>query len=358
MAKQPVEIAIFAPDSDDPQAMAVADAVRDRGAIAHIVPATVDSEQTQLLAADCLVCNGVDLSRVRAVYLRSITLSTPTLVPGYLSRAEWAAYRARFMFEAQRQAFVFSILEALAEQQALVVNVPHTYQAHASKAAMYLALSNAGFSVPETLMTSDPTVAASFVTQFPAVAKPGAGIGSTRAVSEADQNRLHEVQRAPTLFQRKIEGTTIRVHVVGQQAVLALRIKSREMDSRTRPKGFSVVNLPPDVSQKIVAATHLLGAHFAAWDVLHSDDGGYFLLDFNPGPYIMWIGETAARAVLAELATMLLTYGQTQSLEKAYAAPQTCQLPHTSWDVEPNPHVQAVLDRTAQRRRQRLRISE
>lgn len=352
------KVLILAPSEKDPQAEFVAAAVRELGGTAVYTTTALTADNKYMLGQGKTIWNGFDLSDVRSIYLRCQTFSIHTLIPGYLSQAEWTAHRAQHMFEAQRQAATFSMLEYLSDQGLLVVNLPRCYQEHASKTAMYLKLKAKGFTVPETIMTSDPAAAADFTKQHPSVAKLGAGIGSTREVVPQDRERFADLYKAPAIFQQKIPGHTIRVHVIGNRVGLALRVKSRETDSRTDPKGFSVENLPPPIESDIIRATHELGAHFAAWDIILADDGQAYLLDFNPGPYIWWIGAAAAQAVLLELARLLYTYAQTHSLNAAYEAPQQCRLTSSSWNVKPEANIREILERNEQIRRARLRISQ
>jgi hypothetical protein len=133
-----------------------------------------------------------------------------------------------------------------------------------------------------------------------AVAKPAIGVGSTRKVTAADQERLEELRACPVLLQEYIAGDTVRVHIVGESVVLALRILSEgQVDSRTAPQGF------------------LLGLHYAAWDIIATPDHRYVYLDCNPGPYILWIGPEYIQVVLRQLAIYMLTYAYTRSLEAA-----------------------------------------
>ena len=67
-------------------------------------------------------------------------------------------------------------------------------------------------------------------------------------------------------------------------------------------------------------ANRALGLHYAAWDIIESNDGRYVYLDCNPGPYILWTGPEFSRAVMEQLAQYMLTYAKTGSVTQASAA--------------------------------------
>ncbi|MGH8658262.1 MAG: hypothetical protein ACREV4_07245 [Gammaproteobacteria bacterium] len=119
------------------------------------------------------------------------------------------------------------------------------------------------------------------------------------------------------LLQEFLVGDTVRVHVVGDKVVLALRILSADVDSRTSPKGFEYLELPDQEQENIVRANRSLGLHFATWDVLATEDGRHIYLDCNAGSYLMWVGEEYARFVLRQLAVYLLTYARTHLVSAA-----------------------------------------
>ena len=110
--------------------------------------------------------------------------------------------------------------------------------------------------------------------------------------------------------------------------VLALRIISDDtVDSRTNTENFEYYNFPEDEAEKIIKANKMLGLHYAAWDVQASkDDKRLAYLDCNPGPYIMWIGKENSYAVLKQLASYMIAFAKTSSIEQAELAVTKCKL--------------------------------
>jgi hypothetical protein len=124
------------------------------------------------------------------------------------------------------------------------------------------------------------------------------------------------------MMQKRIPGDTLRVNIVGDSVVLALRVlgSGETVDSRTAPKGFDFVKLPPAEEERIVRANRALGLHYAAWDIIEAKDGNYVYLDCNPGPYILWTGPAFSRIVMEQLAEYMIAYSRTRSVSAASAA--------------------------------------
>jgi glutathione synthase/RimK-type ligase-like ATP-grasp enzyme len=210
----------------------------------------------------------------------------------------------------------------LARRGAIVVNpLTSAYLDHNAKAQFYAKLAGHGVSVPRTLTTNDPDAALRFIAEIgEVVAKPQIGIGSTRLVTAEDERRIHELRYGPVMFQERVIGPTVRVHVVGDTVVLALRILNDAIDSRTETQGFEFHRLPEYACRDLARASRILGLHYCAWDVIVTGDGRYYALDCNPGPFIMWIGPEYVRVVFTELARYLLACARGAPVAEASAA--------------------------------------
>lgn len=265
---------------------------------------------------------GIDFTDIQSIFIRCTNPNTLPAVPPLLNAASYAAWSAPYYREQEVFAAQYSFFSYLSQLGKLVVNPLHeVYIDHDTKAQFYEKLRDNGFPAPRTCMTNSPEAAHAFLDSVgEAVVKPSIGVGSTRVVNEADLPRFAELHRCPCLFQERIEGQTIRVHIVGDKVVLALRIHSDGgVDSRTATTGFSYMELPPVEAERIARCNRFLGLHFAAWDIIESTDGRYYYLDCNPGPFVMWIGPENVQAVFRQLARYLITFAQTGSIESAAA---------------------------------------
>ncbi len=317
------KIALFA-DGGSTQVAAIEQAFKKQNIQPYVFDIRLGGEKKPEVVVDPhrLIWDGVDFTEIEAIHIRCMAINTPIAVPPIMNATNYAEMRLIYLREQEYQSVTRSFFNQLALRNKLVINtLTRAYVDHDTKAQLYHKLHQNGFCVPDTIMTNDPARAKQFFKKIgPAVAKPSIGIGSTRRVSDYDKERLGELHASPTLFQELIEGDTIRVHIVGNKVVLALRIISEEgqVDSRTNPQGFEYFNLPDIEEEKIVNATHFLGLQYAAWDILAAKDGRFAYLDCNPGPFILWIGEKNTQAVFKQLANFMIEYSNSKSLQKAY----------------------------------------
>jgi hypothetical protein len=267
--------------------------------------------------------DGHDFSDVAAMYIRCTTPNTLPALPPVLNANSYSDYRGDFLKEQGFSSATFSFFAELGASGKLVINELSTYADHDTKAQFYEKLRAQRFPVPETLTTNDPERALEFVARHAeVVVKPSVGVGSTRLFVDQDRERLDQIRLCPLMMQERIRGDTLRVNIVGDSVVLALRVvgSGETTDSRTAPRGFEFVKLPGAEEDRIVNANRALGLHYAAWDIIESHDGRYVYLDCNPGPYILWTGPEFSRAVMEQLAQYMLAYARTGSVAQASAA--------------------------------------
>jgi glutathione synthase/RimK-type ligase-like ATP-grasp enzyme len=312
---------------DDAQLLAVRDAVRAEGGRPLVLPLRVGGAGgATLTCGRRFAWNGTDLTRVRSAYLRALAPNTLPALPPVMNAAMRAEWRARYLREQEVRAAVDGFFETWEATGACIANPPVRYIHHDTKPQFYERLAAAGLRVPETLTTNDPDRVRAFLrTHGTAVVKPAIGVGSTRLLHRSDRPRLEEVRRAPVMLQRRIKGPTLRLHVVADTLVLALRVLGDAVDSRTETKGFEPASVPPDEAEGVVRATRLLGMRFAAWDAIRDRSGRLWLLDANPGPFVMWIGGANVRAVFTQLARYLVSYARHRDESRASRSVTQCE---------------------------------
>ena len=311
------KIALFA-NKDSAQITEIAAAVTRAGGTPVVLDIRIggtpeDSTQPALSLGQEQACwGGVDFTDIRAMHIRCTAPRTLPTLPPVLNPESHASYRAQFIREQAFQAATLAFFEHQAARGKLVVNrLTTAYLDHNSKSQFYEKLRSAGFVVPRSLTTNDPVAARRFLDDIgEAVIKPMIGVGSTRAVSSGDRDRLDELGHCPALFQERIQGPTLRIHVVGDRMVLALRIIGEGIDSRTDAHDFVEIALDPAEAAAIVRATRFLGLHYAAWDAIEGGDGRLRYLDCNPGPFVMWLPEAARQTVFGALARYLVAFAE------------------------------------------------
>jgi glutathione synthase/RimK-type ligase-like ATP-grasp enzyme len=317
----PQQIALFANPGSE-QLNEIAEAVTEAGGRPILFDIQLGGARANTVAItdDTAFWNGTDFRDIRAMHLRGIEPRTLPALPAVMNERFHAEYRAEFLREQEFQAATVSFFESEAARGKLVINrLVGAYVDHNSKSQFYEKIRAAGFPAPRSLSTNDPLEAARFIDEVgEAIVKPAVGIGSTRLITEPDKKRLDELAACPCLIQERVVGPTVRVHIVADTVVLCLKILSEGgVDSRTETKGFEYIKLADEEEDRIVRANRFLGLHYAAWDVILTPTGRVVYLDCNIGPYVMWIGPEFRRAVFRQLATYLVGFAETGSLDEA-----------------------------------------
>lgn len=143
------------------------------------------------------------------------------------------------------------------------------------------------FAVPATLVTNDPVQVRDFWARYPSmIYKSCSGERSiVTEFNEADLERLDLLDTVPVQFQEKVEGTDVRVHVVGN-ATFASAIDSDATDYRYDDSGMrmSAVEIPDEVAEACVALTVQLGLEISGIDLRFCNDGRVCCFEVNPSP--------------------------------------------------------------------------
>ncbi|MBF0188192.1 MAG: ATP-grasp domain-containing protein [Magnetococcales bacterium] len=303
--------ALFA-NHDSPQVEAAREAFVQEGAEPKVFDIRLggkDNHPTITMGNGHASWQGVDFSDIQGVYIRCTAPNTVPALPPVINAASHAEMRASFLREQEYTASVMAFFDYLVTLGKLVINpLTSGYIDHDTKAQLYHKLRENGFPAPNTLSTNDPEAVVSFLkTHGEAIVKPSMGIGSARAISLEDRQEFDAFRICPVMMQERIMGNTIRVHVVGDEMVLSLKIINEGgVDSRTATREFLPYEMSEEEKRRIVAATHFLGLRFAAWDVIADGEGGHVYLDCNPGPFIMWIGPENVNLVYRKLARYMM----------------------------------------------------
>ena len=179
---------------------------------------------------------------------------------------------------------------ALAAAPFPVVNRPGAGESNDTKPMHTAQLGELGFPIPRSCTTNDRDEALAFLMSCPhgAIYKSNSGQRSiVQAVGPDDLDRLILLDRCPVLFQERIHGTDIRVHVIGERCH-AVAIHSGNVDYRYDRSGTAREEpflVPDDLGERCVRATAAFGLAFAGIDLIQRDDSGDFVaLEANPMP--------------------------------------------------------------------------
>ncbi|ORA24392.1 ATP-grasp domain-containing protein [Mycobacterium aquaticum] len=244
-----------------------------------------------------LVVSGssIRIDEIEAVYARPLT----TPMHGDQRERE----RAR--------AFDDVFIEWLDVADCLVVSRPAAMHSNASKPFQAQEIAACGFSVPDTLVSTDPERVREFWARHGSVVfKSISGIRSiVRPLDEQRAAGLDRVRDLPTQFQELVEGVDVRVHVVGQQ-VFATEISSSVVDYRYAHRDgatavLTPVELPQDVAARCVELSARLDLPFAGIDLRRRPDGDHVCFEVNPMPGYSYFEAEAGQPISTALVEFL-----------------------------------------------------
>lgn len=199
---------------------------------------------------------------------------------------------------------------------ARVLNRMSAMSSNNSKPFQLQLIRQAGFEVPETLITNDPELVREFHQRHPRlIYKSTSGVRSmVQTFQPTDLDRLNLLCWCPVQFQEFIAGDNIRVHVVGSR-VYATRAISEATDYRYaqeqvgQPAELQAMELPDELAQKCVQLASMLGLPFAGIDLKLTPDQQVFCFEVNPSPgfsyYEANTGQPIAEAVARYLGGQL-----------------------------------------------------
>jgi len=142
---------------------------------------------------------------------------------------------------------------------------------------------------PRSCLTNDPAQARDFA----ASCESGAiykGVSAVKTWASSyddatDESRLDLISACPVLFQERIPGPDIRVHVVGSET-FAEQIESENVDYRTsRSNIYERASLADAVSEACVSLTREMGLRMSGVDFKrHAQTGELYFLEANSMP--------------------------------------------------------------------------
>lgn len=195
----------------------------------------------------------------------------------------------------------------------LVVNRPGAMASNISKPYQAQLIRRHGFLVPDTLITNDPDLVREFVACHGKVIYKS--ISAARSIvetlSESDFARMDRIRWCPTQFQAFVEGTDVRVHVVGDR-VYATAVNSEATDYRyaARQIGKNAelreVELSDELSERCVTLTRSLGLVFSGIDLKVTPLDEVFCFEVNPSPAFSYYESNTAQPIAAAVARCLM----------------------------------------------------
>jgi hypothetical protein len=194
---------------------------------------------------------------------------------------------------------------------ARVVNRPRDMAANGSKPFQSRQIQEAGFAVPETLVTTDADAAEAFWRRHGQVIyKSISGVRSiVSRLVPADHGRWRDLGTCPVQFQQYVPGTDYRVHVVGDD-VFCARIESDADDYRyaSRQGGSTRIApawLPEELAHRCRSLSQAQGLAVSGIDLRRAPDGEWYCFEVNPSPAFSFFDPDDA-PIAAAVASLLL----------------------------------------------------
>ena len=291
---------------DEPMAMAHAALVRagaDAFFLDHRTIFTADIEYAfdSERGARCSVTSDgatIDMARVNVAYVRGSNQYDYDEVRDLSKDSALAMRGARF--EAQ-------LIGWLDSSETLTINRSGPSATNNSKPYQLTSIRQAGFFVPETLVSNDAVAVRVFLEENPdAVYKSVSGVRSiVRPVDERHREFLDDVRWCPTLFQRVVRGTNYRAHVLGDD-VLAVRIESDQLDYRYGSSTITVAELPAEIEQRCRRLSATLGLHFSGIDLIRTPQDQWYCLEVNPSPAYSYFEIGSGQPISAAIARFMM----------------------------------------------------
>ena len=317
-----VTIGLFG-DPGDQEVAALAERLRHRNADPWIIdlakfPGTLPITQD----GNGIRIDGRPIDDLDAAYLRRVGRNLPNhaTYDTAVSKAEeeWQGLHdetlSSWSSERKNQAFRNSIVRAVARSKA-VINPPDVQNLHRLKPFFLRSLA-ATVDVPQLAAGSDAKRLRAFahglqLTGQKAVDKPAAGIYKTELWSE-ERWSSHRWGSRPALYQRHIEGDTIRCYVLeGRLLTAATIVHGGTVDSSKSQTGIEPIELPAEAQALAVSVAESLGLAFCGLDLMRDRaSGAHFVIDCNLSPMFVNFAKLSRCDIAGHLADCLIARGQ------------------------------------------------
>jgi hypothetical protein len=249
--------------------------------------------------------DSTDLGAVTALYLRSYdSRRLPIIAQDGPNSAAW-----RHALE------VDDFLSSWSQiTPALVINRLEAMAANNSKPYQLRQIQRLGFSIPDTLITTDPNTARVFWEQHGTVICKSVSAVRSRVARLRPEHiqRLGDVSSCPTQFQQHIAGTDYRVHVVGAE-IFACEVVCEADDYRYAGQhavDIRACRLPQDLEDRCRRLATAVQLPVAGIDLRQSSDGDWYCFEVNPSPGFTYYQEATGQPISRAIARLLATAPQ------------------------------------------------
>jgi glutathione synthase/RimK-type ligase-like ATP-grasp enzyme len=199
----------------------------------------------------------------------------------------------------------------LEHTDAMVINPVKSQRSNGSKLFQSWIVSQYGFKIPQSLITTDPEAAKKFFNENKSagvIYKSASGERSiVSRLTEDDFDRLESLRACPTLFQRFVPGIDIRIHTLASGKTFATEIISESSDYRyDADRAIRPVQIPDTLKERCVQITRDLGLYISGIDTRKTPNGDYYCFEVNPSPAFHWYEAQTGQPISEAVADLLI----------------------------------------------------
>ncbi|HEY4108476.1 hypothetical protein [Puia sp.] len=260
-----------------------------------ILPDRWDADNSTISDGDW-TCRLKDFS---GIYLRTMD---HRLVPGYECRVNKQQIDEQYLR-------LIGLLDMATAPR--IANRPSPMMSNNSKPYQAQIIRQSGLDIPDTLITNDSREALDFISSYDTVIYKS--ISGTRSiVKKTDAESLKAIDRirfCPVQFQECIQGTNVRVHVIGTTAI-ATGIESDATDYRYAHPGEKTALLTPfmlsrDLYTQCITLSRSLNLPFSGIDLMITREGRVVCFEVNSCPGYSYFESGAGQPISKALAEYL-----------------------------------------------------
>jgi len=176
-----------------------------------------------------------------------------------------------------------------------------------------------GLQTPPTVITNRLDAARDHLGDVPVVAKtlafasaetPDGPVDVFAQLVDLSVTDAAEVQAAPCIFQKRIDGTDVRVTFAGERVLAAdIAVSGGTLDWRAAPLGeigYRVMVVPDEVVEGGLALLKRGGLRYGAFDFKRTPDGAWVFLEVNPSGQWGWIEQATGLPITSAIVDVLV----------------------------------------------------
>lgn len=175
--------------------------------------------------------------------------------------------------------------------------------------------SEIGFTIPDTLITSNPNKAKDFwshcqnqmVIKALMLSSTEDTMIYTNEVTEELMSKIERIKTSPVILQKLVQKKyELRITVVGD-IIFPARVESKnKIDWRKSATSFVSCNIPSSVKQKCFQLVKMLGLQYGCIDMIVTNDNDYTFLEINPNGQWQFVEEQTNMPISKAIARLLV----------------------------------------------------